>query len=317
VYRAQQIEKAFFQYLVDKNDYPGDKNIPEGKDAAKPICRYGKTGNCVNIDELIPRYVACMPYDEAEEEPNFSGYKIYLTAGRGNVFSVYEELDVNAGGGCEPFPKAIAYWKLDETSGTVANDSSGSNHGEYVGDSTSSSDHASVEFAFDNPGSRAFDAGGERIDASAFAFPGQTFAITAWVRWMTSSVEPTIVAKASNTEMWWKLGIDSTTNRALFRLRDSEGSETLLTAGTVPMNEWVHLAATYNKANMCLYVDGKKAGCMNENGDLYTTGAPDIWIATSPVTAAPDSFFGFLDDIRIYSEPLSEGQIEVIATGGV
>lgn len=319
-YRAQQIERAFFQYIVDRNDYPGDRNIPEGETNAKPICRYGKTDSeCINIDELIPRYVVCMPFDEAETNANFSGYEIYLSAGRGNVFSTYEDQNVSAGGGCEPFPEPIAYWKFDESSGTTASDTSGNNDGAYVGSPPTSTDVPNAGFTFDNPSSRQFS-GSQHVDFADIdhnAFPDGTMSLMAWIKWQSTSTEPTIIARADvgGNGNWWKLGIDNSSNKILFRL-NAGGSDSTYTAGSVSMDTWYHVAATYNGSRMCIYQDGEGQGCTNKSGALRSDSGADVWVADIPSSANTNNFDGLVDDVRIYTEPLSQGQLEVIATGG-
>lgn len=314
-YRAQQIERAFFQYIVDQYDYPGDKNIPEGEGNAKPICRYGKTvGGCINIDELIPRYITCMPFDEAETNQNYSGYEIYLDSGRGNVFSTYEDQDSAAGGGCEPFPEPIAYWKLDESTGGTAADETGDHDGAYIGSSTASTDTPSAGFTFDNPYSRKFN-GSQHVDMDDFTMPEDTIAVMAWIKWETSTTEPTIIARADNPDYWWKLGINDNDDEILFRLH-AGGSETAYSKGSIDLDTWTHVAATYNESRMCIYKDGEQAGCQSKSGALRTGGAPDVWIGDAPSSASAQRFDGWIDDVRIYTEPLSQGQIEVIATGG-
>ena len=314
-YRAQQIERAFFQYIVDRVDYPGDRNIPEGEANAKPICRYGKTDvECINIDELIPRYIVCMPFDEAETNANFSGYEIYLSSGRGRVFSTYEDQDVTAGGGCEPFPKAIAYWKLDESTGGTAADVTGDHDGSYVGSSTASSDTPNAGFTFNNPYSRDFS-GSEHVDIDDFAMPEDTMALMAWIKWQTTTAEPTIIARATYPDYWWKLGINDNDDEIFFRLH-AGGSEATLSAGSVSIDTWTHVAATYNGSRMCIYKNGEQAGCQSKSGALRTGGSHDVWIANAPSSAGTNVFEGLIDDVRIYTEPLSQGQLEVIATGG-
>lgn len=106
--RAQQLERAFFQYALDRNENAGDRKIPECTKSnkatcSKRICRYGKTaGGCVNIDELIPRFIPCMPFDEAETGSSFSGYRIFLQLGNPVVYSEFEDQNKSTGGGCEP-----------------------------------------------------------------------------------------------------------------------------------------------------------------------------------------------------------------------
>ena len=68
---------------------------------------------------------------------------------------------------------------------------------------------------------------------------------------------------------------------------------------------------------MCLFMDGERLGCQSNSTNLRK-GAASVWIGDTPANAGGTNHFqGWIDDVRIYPLPLSEGQIEVIATGGV
>jgi len=328
-YRAEQLQKAIFQYLVDRNGFPGDGNIPECTESdkntcAKPICRYGKTppGGCVNIDVLIPRYIACMPFDAAEVNVEFSGYKIYVQAGRGNVFPASENENQAAGGGCEPFPDATARYALDESNtASPAADAMDNFAGTYAGADkpTPSTDvPSSAEFAFSNPRSSTFDGDDHIVIPVGMDVPGNDLTITAWIK-MSSVAEATIIAKASSETLpvntWWQLGVDTSGS---LRLRVSDGvSATDYSRGSVDANRWTHVAGTYNGDRMCLFIDGERLGCQSNSTGLRK-GAASVWIGDTPANAGGTNHFqGWIDDVRIYPLPLSEGQIEVIATGGV
>ena len=131
--RAQsenQLEKAFYQYLIDEEEFPGDRSVPEGVAQAVPICRtsYAETGGsgCINLDILLDpaqSYVACLPRDGDETNVAHSGYAVYQEMGRAHVVATHTG-EGPAESGCEKLLAPIAYWKLDETSGN-ASDSSG------------------------------------------------------------------------------------------------------------------------------------------------------------------------------------------------
>ncbi len=76
---ANQVEKAFSQYLIDKKGtLPSAISIPSGVSNATPICRTdGVPINCLNVDFLTPTYIASMGLDDTEPCSAFSGYKAY------------------------------------------------------------------------------------------------------------------------------------------------------------------------------------------------------------------------------------------------
>ncbi len=76
---SREIEHALYQHLIDTFEFPNEPEIPVGEPNAKPICRYGVTGDptCVVLDPLVPTYLAGLPVDPAETNPNYTGYYVY------------------------------------------------------------------------------------------------------------------------------------------------------------------------------------------------------------------------------------------------
>src|SRR3989344_4930583 len=75
---ANQLQKAFAQYLVEYDVFPGNTDIPESAGYAVPICRAGamESGGCVNIDRLVTsagNFLPCLPRDGREVDVDHSG----------------------------------------------------------------------------------------------------------------------------------------------------------------------------------------------------------------------------------------------------
>ena len=90
------MEKALYQYLIDYEEFPGDRSIPEGSDQAVAICRasYAETGGsgCINLDVLLDAaqsYLACLPRDGDETNPSRSDYTVYQEVGRAHITAVH------------------------------------------------------------------------------------------------------------------------------------------------------------------------------------------------------------------------------------
>ncbi len=65
------------QYLIKHGEEPV-AGIPSGIANAKPICRPGVTDvSCLNIDTIVPVFIAELPIDVAETSTVVTGYRIY------------------------------------------------------------------------------------------------------------------------------------------------------------------------------------------------------------------------------------------------
>ena len=105
-HNVNQLENAMYQHLVDQWEMLNEVDIPEGEENAKDVCIHGLTdvqataANCVKLDGLIPIFMAGLPTDPSEPNPNYTGYKVYKSAGRPRFVAAHlGELPVEGGGG--------------------------------------------------------------------------------------------------------------------------------------------------------------------------------------------------------------------------
>ncbi|MBU0766488.1 type II secretion system GspH family protein [Patescibacteria group bacterium] len=86
----RELNNATIQYLISEWEEPSSE-IPLGEENALPICRFGVSTDptCVNLDLLVPDYLADLPVDEImETNDNYTGYSIYRDA--------YQRIQINA-----------------------------------------------------------------------------------------------------------------------------------------------------------------------------------------------------------------------------
>ena len=82
--------------------------------------------------------------------------------------------------------------------------------------------------------------------------------------------------------------------------RDTRGPAML------PLNEWTHLATTYDGATLRLYVNGVQvssralAGPIRTSNGALRLGGNKVWA---------EWFRGRIDEVRVYNRPLSSGEI--------
>lgn len=89
----------------------------------------------------------------------------------------------------------------------------------------------------------------------------------------------------------------------------------MLYASVPPPGRWVHVAATYDGSQMCIYYDGKQAASKSASGAIATTPDP-LCIGTKNINVAERGHFkGLLDDIHIYNYGLSEAEVMTLYEG--
>jgi len=113
---TKELQKAIEQYYVKNNAYPA--NILPGWGNAYPICQQGQTNtSCLNIDAIVPDYIAAIPVDPSETGTLQTGYEVYYDSGR--PFVIAPRLG-------ETLPTDyIARYRFTQTEGTTLMDSSG------------------------------------------------------------------------------------------------------------------------------------------------------------------------------------------------
>mgnify|MGYP001281253107 CR=1 FL=1 len=75
------------------------------------------------------------------------------------------------------------------------------------------------------------------------------------------------------------------------------------------IGKWYHVAATYDGAMMRIYVNGEEVGTTAYAGAI-TNGSYNLTIGGAAYTArGPRYFDGNIDEVRIWSEPITETEI--------
>ncbi len=86
-------------------------------------------------------------------------------------------------------------------------------------------------------------------------------------------------------------------------------------AGNIDVNQWHHLAGTYDGAVMTLYLDGVSIRTgISKSGRIFSNSANGLYIGRI-LNAAPGipDFNGTIDDVRIYRRALSQGEVSALA----
>lgn len=199
-------------------------------------------------------------------------------------------------------------WEFDESSGTIAADSSGNgNDGALKGDPTWRPDGGKIGGALE------FDGTGDYVEIEGYkgVVGSSPRTVTAWVRRESNDSSLAIAAwgEPGTDGAEWFNGISDEG-----RLRAAVGNGDIIGTTQIDDAAWHHVAVVLpDKENVkvediLLYIDGEKEDTTLDNGDrtIDTAADKDVVIST-------DNSEGLLDDVRIYNYMLRENDIRTLA----
>ncbi|MHC4498241.1 MAG: LamG-like jellyroll fold domain-containing protein [Planctomycetota bacterium] len=220
--------------------------------------------------------------------------------------------------GAAPVPTA-GWWKLDEASGTTANDSSGNGrHGSVEGSSTWASPGwegwgACMRFGGDS----------DRITVESFDLTGSGITLAAWIKPSRLQDDARMISKSQGSgtpDHYWAMILSGSGEDNLeFRLRTDTGGTTRRTSpegNDIRTNEWTHVAVTWDASDpsMRFYKNGQEIDNVSKAGSAVATSpGVKISIGNQSVSAGGAGmirpFGGLVDDVRVYDYGLSVDQI--------
>ncbi len=207
----------------------------------------------------------------------------------------------------------VADWGLDETSGTTAGETVNGHHGTLSG-ATAWNPSGKVGGALD------FTAPDSRVALPSIDIPGAEITLSAWVRpssFAGTASEGRFISKATGsaeTDHYWMLGLDGT--RPRFRLKTEVKNETLSgPEGLLAIDQWNHVAGTYDGTRMRLYVDGVEVASVPMVGELPSAPTVDVALGNQPAGLDDRPFLGRLDEAMILDRALAANEVAGLAAG--
>ncbi len=223
--------------------------------------------------------------------------------GQDRTFTTSTYLRTNAGS------SLLGWWKLDETSGLTAADSSGNNN-----DGTLNSMAGNEWTGGIIDGALEFDGTDDYIDGIGDC-PTSSFTVLGWAKDTGPAVGKWSVVYSAEQEIWF--GIDRSTSDNTLWVDcggNRKGANTL--AGTWTRNVWHHVAVTWDGSDIHLYLDGVDM-------PITVYGVPENPLAKAAVIGAyskktdDETWYGKLDDIRIYGRALTTEEVASIANSSI
>lgn len=205
-----------------------------------------------------------------------------------------------------------AWWKLDETSGATATDSSGKNK-----PATLTGAHTRVPGQL---GHAVKFSGGHAATNGPVINTNDSFTATAWVRLDSSTEEQTVMGQMGVNQPGFALSYqtsdapeyDQRWELSMVRqdIPNQIHETVVMSKDLAKIGEWTHLAAQYDKTDgkIRLYVDGVLASERDHTVDWNAQGAFEI--GRGRIVA--DNLDGSVDDIHVYQRALTSNEIRAL-----
>lgn len=165
-----------------------------------------------------------------------------------------------------------------------------------------------------------FDAGSsDYIDTGAASFSGLTeMSVSAWVKPTatgTGAAEAILSTEAASPNRGFYLSL-FILNEFRWQVSTDGSNKDSLDAGTISLNEWTHIVATWNQSTMNLYVNGSLADTMST---VYATGTfsttNNMFIGQR--VSGAGYFPGNISNVSIFNEELTSTEVLKLYSNGV
>ena len=216
----------------------------------------------------------------------------YDDAGR----KLSESITSQQGSGIQPSGLVAAYGFEEGTGGTVADGSGNANSGTISGATWTTSGKYGKALTFDGVNDRIAVSSSSSLQLTA----GVT--LSAWVKPAAAFGYKLALGQAGVSDLTY--GLYSSLPSPLPSAR-AHGSATS-GATPVPLNQWSHLAMTYDGAMLRLYVGGTQAAQYAMSVAPTSSGALSIGGHLSPA----QWFNGALDEVRVYNRALTAQEVQ-------
>jgi glucose/arabinose dehydrogenase/PKD repeat protein len=200
----------------------------------------------------------------------------------------------------------VAAYGFDEPTGTTMTDASGrGNNGTRSGATPTVAGRFGGALSFDGVDDRVTVPDSDSLDLTT----GMT--LEAWVRpaalgsvWRTTHFK---VRTGGGGLVYGQYAHNRTSLVPISEALIAGGLRNVSGPPALPLNQWSHLATTYDGSTMRMYVNGTLAGSTLVSGAI-TTSTGELWIGGNPIWA--EWFSGLIDEVRVYDRALSAAELQ-------
>ena len=201
----------------------------------------------------------------------------------------------------------VGWWKFDEGSGTIANDSSGNGHHGSLINGPTWRINGKMGSAL------SFDGVDDVVIASLPNLNTSNISVSqsAWIKTDSSKTELVISTKRINSTFGWPtlMVLDG---KGSIEMDKFGARESFTGTQAVNDNAWHFICGVKDQNNYLIYVDGSlsKSGT---NTSSYSA-ADSLWIGSHGADGnwASFGFYGSIDDFRVYDRALSAEEVQAL-----
>lgn len=208
----------------------------------------------------------------------------------------------------------VAYWRLGETSGTTAIDTTGIHNGTYQNSVTLGSNGAILS---DTDKAANFGGGAnDRVQVSPFGISGTGLTILAWFKADTFGNDH-LVSKANGTataNFYWALGINGSSRMIAWVKIGGTTRQLSCPVSTMATNKWYFAAVTYNGNTIRVFRNGVQVGTASYAGTVTTDSSVAVALGNLPAGVGDRAFDGVLDEVAIFNKALTPAEIYELYT---
>jgi hypothetical protein len=205
--------------------------------------------------------------------------------------------------------KLIGHWKLDETSGTVAEDSSGNGNDGAIRDGVTWQPEAGT-----SAGAVKFDGDSPHLEIPTSGMLASKGTISLWVNLSANqelSEHRYIFGHTTEPHYANRIQLYMDNNLTMLDLGLGGEHATNQDMTTLDIETWYQIVLTWNDGTYAVYLNGEEiatgsyTGLRNINSfaNIGNNGRPDI---------REQPFNGLIDDVRIYNYALSENEVKAL-----
>lgn len=196
-------------------------------------------------------------------------------------------------------PKLVARWALDETSGDIAKDSIGKNHGKLIGGPKWTKAKFDNGLLFDKRSNQYVE-----IQQAPELSREDALTVIVWVNVNSSAGRQEIFCYGDS----YVIHIDGGFFKAYIHKAGAFPRASFQTQ--VETDKWYFLAMTYDSTDLKLYVNGEFDGSARLPGGINILNLP-LRFGNNPAAPAEAwGISGILDEVEIWDRPMTEAQIK-------
>jgi hypothetical protein len=222
-----------------------------------------------------------------------------------SFMSIYQNVIPATASVCDPAPSGLVAWWPGEGN---ANDIIGGNNGTVIGGTTFA--NGEVGQAFSVNGNAQY----VEVPQSPVLNPSDQITIEFWMKADPSNPMTTYQGLVTSDFF----GIEIAPSLLFYSSTDNGSSWVITPGATVSSGVWHHVAATYDGAQMCLYIDGQIWSTIPQSGNISHMLANSFLAFGSEdgrtvCNCSGNRYFnGLIDEVSIYNRALSANEIATI-----